>query len=334
MRVRYRDSGGRIVRRCRSRVRRPHGPAQLDQERGVRRRVLRRLGGLLHRRRLRLGHPRARTRRPAPPSSSRAAPTSALSDAVSIGSVVASEGAPLKIIGTTYQKNPFTILSLADGGDIATPEDLDRQEDRRPGLEHRRCSRRCSRPTTSTESELTIVPVQYDPAPLDQRRGRRLHRLPDERVDHGRGIGRRDDQPAVRRQRPAVRRRDHHGDRRRDRERPREAQGVPGRRDQGLDRGRATTPRPARSSPSRTTARTSTSTSRTPSPVRPSRPRPSWSPTRPPRTACSRSARRCSRATIKSLAGAGITLEASDLFDLSLLAEVYEENPDLIAYAG
>ena len=39
-------------------------------------------------------------------------------------------------------------------------------------------------------------------------------------------------------------------------------------------------------------------------------------------------------ATIKSLAGAGITLEASDLFDLSLLAEVYEENPDLIAYAG
>jgi len=39
-------------------------------------------------------------------------------------------------------------------------------------------------------------------------------------------------------------------------------------------------------------------------------------------------------ATIKSLAGAGITLEASDLFDLSLLAEVYEENPDLIAYAS
>jgi hypothetical protein len=38
--------------------------------------------------------------------------------------------------------------------------------------------------------------------------------------------------------------------------------------------------------------------------------------------------------TIDSLAGAGITLEASDLFDLSLLAEVYEENPDLIAYAG
>ena len=39
-------------------------------------------------------------------------------------------------------------------------------------------------------------------------------------------------------------------------------------------------------------------------------------------------------ATIESLAGAGITLEASDLFDLSLLEEVYAENPDLIAYAG
>ena len=38
--------------------------------------------------------------------------------------------------------------------------------------------------------------------------------------------------------------------------------------------------------------------------------------------------------TIKSLEGAGIILEASDLFDLSLLAEVYEENPDLVAYAG
>ena len=38
--------------------------------------------------------------------------------------------------------------------------------------------------------------------------------------------------------------------------------------------------------------------------------------------------------TIDSLAGAGIMLDASDLFDMSLLDEVYEENPDLIAYAG
>ena len=39
-------------------------------------------------------------------------------------------------------------------------------------------------------------------------------------------------------------------------------------------------------------------------------------------------------ATIASLAGAGITLTAADLFDLSLLEEVYAENPDLVAYAG
>jgi len=37
--------------------------------------------------------------------------------------------------------------------------------------------------------------------------------------------------------------------------------------------------------------------------------------------------------SIASLAAAGIDLEASDLFDLSLLTEVYEENPELVAYA-
>ena len=48
----------------------------------------------------------------------------ALSDAASIGAAIAEEEAPLKIIGATFQKNPFTILSLADGGNITTPEDL------------------------------------------------------------------------------------------------------------------------------------------------------------------------------------------------------------------
>ena len=48
----------------------------------------------------------------------------ALSDSASIGAAIAEQDAPLKIIGTTYQKNPFTVLSLKGGGDIATPEDL------------------------------------------------------------------------------------------------------------------------------------------------------------------------------------------------------------------
>lgn len=47
-----------------------------------------------------------------------------LSNAISTGASIANSEFPLKIIGTTYQKNPFSILSLADGGDIATPQDL------------------------------------------------------------------------------------------------------------------------------------------------------------------------------------------------------------------
>ena len=88
-----------------------------------------------------------------------------MSDAVSIGSVVASEGAPLKIIGTTYQKNPFTILSLADGGDIATVDDLAGKkigvQDSNMGLFNAFLSA-----NGMSADDLEIVPVQYDPAPL------------------------------------------------------------------------------------------------------------------------------------------------------------------------
>lgn len=89
----------------------------------------------------------------------------ALSDAVSIGSVVASEGAPLKIIGTTFQKNPFTVLSLADGGDIATPQDLIGKkigvQDSNTALFQALLASNGIDP-----SEVEVVPVQYDPAPL------------------------------------------------------------------------------------------------------------------------------------------------------------------------
>ncbi|PWD51698.1 ABC transporter substrate-binding protein [Serinibacter arcticus] len=89
----------------------------------------------------------------------------ALSDAVSIGSVVASEGAPLKIIGTTFQKNPFTVLSLADGGDIATPEDLIGKkigvQDSNTALFQALLAANGIDP-----GEVEVVPVQYDPAPL------------------------------------------------------------------------------------------------------------------------------------------------------------------------
>ncbi len=89
----------------------------------------------------------------------------ALSDAVSIGSAVANEGAPLKIIGTTYQKNPFTVLSLADGGNILTAEDL---KGKKIGVQDSNTSLFLALLAANgiSPDELTIVPVQYDPAPL------------------------------------------------------------------------------------------------------------------------------------------------------------------------
>lgn len=89
----------------------------------------------------------------------------ALSDAVSVGAAVANEQAPVKIIGTTYQKNPFTILSLADGGNIATPDDL---KGKKIGVQDSNASlfKALLAANGIDESELTIVPVQYDPAPL------------------------------------------------------------------------------------------------------------------------------------------------------------------------
>jgi len=47
-----------------------------------------------------------------------------LSNAVSTAAAVANSDFPLKIVGATYQKNPFSILSLGDKGNIATPADL------------------------------------------------------------------------------------------------------------------------------------------------------------------------------------------------------------------
>ena len=145
----------RRLGRGRGLLRRDQRAVLVDQERGVRRRVLRR------RRTATTTRP-ASTRSPASPGprhgcrrscSSGTRRTSRSSDAASIGAAIAEQDAPLKIIGATFQKNPFTILSLADGGDIAHPRRPHRQEDRRAGLERERCSRRCSRPTASTRAE-------------------------------------------------------------------------------------------------------------------------------------------------------------------------------------
>lgn len=89
----------------------------------------------------------------------------ALSDAASVGAAVAEQDAPLKIIGATFQKNPFTILSLADGGNIATPEDL---IGKKIGVQDSNASVFAALLAANDidPSQLEIVPVDFDPTPL------------------------------------------------------------------------------------------------------------------------------------------------------------------------
>ncbi|GAA1971707.1 ABC transporter substrate-binding protein [Isoptericola halotolerans] len=89
----------------------------------------------------------------------------ALSDAASIGAAIAEQDAPLKIIGATFQKNPFTILSLADGADISSPEDL---VGRTIGVQDSNASVFAAllQANGIDEDEVTVVPVDFDPTPL------------------------------------------------------------------------------------------------------------------------------------------------------------------------
>jgi ABC-type nitrate/sulfonate/bicarbonate transport system substrate-binding protein len=89
----------------------------------------------------------------------------ALSDAASVGAAVAEQDAPLKIIGATFQKNPFTILSLADGADIATPEDL---IGKKIGVQDSNASVFAALLAANDidPGEVEIVPVDFDPTPL------------------------------------------------------------------------------------------------------------------------------------------------------------------------
>lgn len=89
-----------------------------------------------------------------------------LTNAVTVGQVIAEEEAPLKIIGTTYQKSPFTILSLADGADIATPDDL---VGKRIGVQAGGNETLFDALLAANDidpADVTKVPVEYDPAPL------------------------------------------------------------------------------------------------------------------------------------------------------------------------
>ncbi len=89
-----------------------------------------------------------------------------LSNAVTVGQVVAKEKAPLKIIGTTYQKNPFTILSLKDGANITTPQDMIGKKIGVQAGGNEILFEAMLKANGIDKSKVKIVPVEYDPAPL------------------------------------------------------------------------------------------------------------------------------------------------------------------------
>jgi len=89
----------------------------------------------------------------------------ALSDSASVGAAIAEQDAPLTIIGATFQKNPFTILSLADGGDIATPEDM---IGKTIGVQDSNASVFAAILNANgiDPADVDVVPVDFDPTPL------------------------------------------------------------------------------------------------------------------------------------------------------------------------
>jgi ABC-type nitrate/sulfonate/bicarbonate transport system substrate-binding protein len=89
-----------------------------------------------------------------------------LSNAVSTGAAIANSDFPLKIVGTTFQKNPFSILSLADGGNIKTPQDL---VGKKIGVQDPNLSlfKALLAANDIDEDDVEIVPNGFDVAPLE-----------------------------------------------------------------------------------------------------------------------------------------------------------------------
>lgn len=89
-----------------------------------------------------------------------------IANPISVAPIILSEGAPLKIIGTTYQKNPFTIVSLKGGANIATVQDLIGKKIGVQAGPNETLFDALLKANGIDASKVTKVPVQYDPAPL------------------------------------------------------------------------------------------------------------------------------------------------------------------------
>jgi ABC-type nitrate/sulfonate/bicarbonate transport system substrate-binding protein len=256
----------------------------------------------------------------------------ALSDAISVGTAVANEQAPVKIIGSTYQKNPFTILSLASGGNIATPKDL---IGKKIGVQESNTSlfQALLAANDIKPDQVTVVPVQYDPSVLVNGevdgfvayltneaitvagQGHPVTNLPF--ADNGlpfvaetftattQTIAEKPDMLK------AFLKAEIQGwtDALKDPEGSVDLDLKSYGADQNLDR--------ANEIQSAKTAGDSLITSADTT-----------------ANGLFTVTKDLQDETVKSLAGAGITVKASDLFDMSLLSAVYEDNPDLKAYAG
>ncbi|EXF25673.1 twin-arginine translocation pathway signal protein [Nesterenkonia sp. AN1] len=88
------------------------------------------------------------------------------SNAVATGEIIAQEDAPLKIVGAKYQRNPFTILSLSDEGDIASPSDLVGKTIGVQAGGNEALFEALLEVNDIDPESVEMVPVEYDPAPL------------------------------------------------------------------------------------------------------------------------------------------------------------------------
>jgi ABC-type nitrate/sulfonate/bicarbonate transport system substrate-binding protein len=82
---------------------------------------------------------------------------------------ITEQGAPLKTIGATFQKNPFCILSLAEGKPIRTPADLAGKTIGIQAGTNQSIFAGLLKANNMDPATVNQVVVQYDPAPLTEK---------------------------------------------------------------------------------------------------------------------------------------------------------------------